>query len=90
MLNTIDFLSFGFSLYKKGVCDNRIEGEYSLIQKNGLKGYTKKEAAEVLNLSVRQFDRKIKQGDIVKGKKYRNVTHLFWDKEYIDNLSKKI
>ncbi len=86
MLNTIDFLSFGFSLYKKGICDKRIEGEYVYKEKENPKGYTKGEAAAVLGISERQFDRKIQKGQIPKGTKYKGFTQLFWKKQDVDSL----
>lgn len=88
MLNVIDFLSFGFSLFKKGTCDKRIKGEYNLENFSENKGYTKQEVSNMLNLSIRQFDRRIKKGYIKKGRKYQGFKNLYWDKEYIENLSR--
>lgn len=87
--NIIDFLLFGFKLYRKGTCDKRMQGEYNYVENSEIRGYTKSEASKVLGISERQFDRRIKQGKYEKGRKYRNVTTLYWDKEYIDKMSKK-
>lgn len=87
--NLIDFIFFGLKLYRKGTCDKPMKGEYHYTSYSETKGYTRNEAANVLGISVRQFDRCVKQGKYVKGRKYCNVTSLYWDKEYIDNLSKK-
>lgn len=86
--NFIDFLFFGAKLYRKGTCDKRMQGEYNYVENSEIRGYTKSEAANVLGISVRQFDRRVKQGKYIKGHKYRNITNLYWDKKYIDNLSK--
>lgn len=88
MLNLIDFMSFGFGLYRKGVCDERIKNEYKLVENCETRGYTKKEASKMLNISDRQFDRRIRKGEIPKGRKYKGFTELFWDKDTIDNMSK--
>lgn len=87
MLNFFDLLGFGFSLYRRGVCDKRIKGTYKLDEVCEKFGYTKTEAANMLNLSVRQFDRRIKKGFIPKGRKYQGFTTLYWDKDYIDKMS---
>lgn len=86
MLNLIDFLSFGFGLYRKGVCDERIKNEYKLVNDSEIYGITKREASNILGISVRQFDRYVKQGKILKGKKFRNKTSLYWDENYIRHL----
>lgn len=86
--NIIDFFLFGFKLYRKGTCDKRMDGEFNYTENSEIRGYTKAEASKVLGISERQFDRRIKQGKCVKGRKYRNITTLYWDKEYIDNMSK--
>lgn len=87
MLNIFDWLLFGMKLYRSGVCDKRIDGAYKLIENCEIRGYTKTEAANLLNLSVRQFDRRVRKGFLPKGRKYKGVTALYWDKEYIDNMS---
>lgn len=87
MRNTIKFLTFGFKMYEKGVCDKPIEGDFKLVNSREMYGYTKKEASDLLGLSVRQFDRKIRKGDIRNGRKIRGITALYWDKDYIDKLS---
>lgn len=86
--NVIDFLMFGCKLYKKGVCDKRMDGEYNYAENSEIRGYTKAEASKILGISERQFDRRIKQGKYMKGKKYRNIMTLYWDKKYIDEMSK--
>lgn len=86
--NIIDFLSFGIRLYRNGVCDERIKNDYKLLQNSETKGYTKKEASKMLNISERQFDRRVKKGEIPEGKKYRGYTELFWDRKTIDGMSK--
>lgn len=88
VLNAIDFLEFGFGLYRKGVCDKRIKNNYHLDENSEIRGYTKQEASKLLGLSVRQFDRRVAKGQIVKGKKVRDYTTLFWNKDYIDKMSK--
>lgn len=88
VLNAIDFMSFGFGLYRKGVCDERIKNEYKLVENCEIRGYTKKEASKMLNISDRQFDRRIRKGEIPKGRKYKGFTELFWDKDTIDKMSK--
>ena len=90
LLNAIDYLTFGFRLIKNGVCDKRIDGEYKLIENCENKGYTKEEASNLLNISVRQFDRRVKFGYLPAGKKYRDDKRLYWDKKFIDNMSVKI
>lgn len=87
MSNLFDFILFGIKLYKSGVCDNRIDGEYKLIDPSNIKGYNKIDAAKKLGISTRQFDRKIKNGLIKSGKKYIGDTQLYWSKAYIDTLS---
>lgn len=86
--NCIDFLFFGAKLYRKGVCDKPMKGEYNYVDISENKGYTKEEASNVLGISERQFDRRVKQGKYIKGRKYRGISNLYWDKEYIDKLSK--
>lgn len=88
LLNTFDFLEFGFGLYRRGVCDSRIKNNYKLEQNSEIHGYTKKKASNLLGLSERQFDRRIKKGELPEGKKVRNYTTLFWNKDYIDKLSR--
>lgn len=88
MHNLIDYLSFGISLYKKGTCDKVIRGNYFVTETADIYGYTKQEAANLCKLSVRQFDRYVKQGKLPKGKKVKNFTKLFWDRDFIDKLSK--
>ena len=85
-----DYLLFGMKLYRRGVCDKRIDGEYKLIENCEIHGYTKTEAANLLNLSVRQFDRRVRKGFLPKGRKYQGFKSLYWDKEYIDNMSHKV
>jgi hypothetical protein len=87
--NLIDFMLFGVKLYRKGTCDKPMRGDYHYTDSSETKGYTRQEAANVLGISVRQFDRRVQQGKYVKGHKYRNFTSLYWEKAYIDNLSKK-
>lgn len=87
VLNTIDFLTFGFNLYRRGVCDERIKSEYRLTENSEKHGYSKEEAAKMTGLSVRQFDRRVQQGKIARGRKVRGFTTLFWDKDYIDKMS---
>lgn len=90
LLNVFDYLCFGFDLIRKGICDNRIKGTYFLNETCKNLGYTKTEAANLLKLSVRQFDRRVKQGFLPKGRKYQGFKSLYWDKEYIDNMSHKV
>lgn len=87
MRNTIKFLTFGFKMYEQGVCNKPIEGDFKLVNSREMYGYTKKEASDLLGLSVRQFDRKICKGEIRNGRKIRGITALYWDKDYIDKLS---
>lgn len=87
MRNAIKYLTFGFGLYQQGVCDQPIKGDFKLVDSREMYGYTKKEASDLLGLSVRQFDRKIRKGDIRNGRKIRGITALYWDKDYIDKLS---
>ena len=87
MRNAIKFLTFGFKMYESGVCDQPIDGRFKLVNPRQEYGYTKKEASKLLGLSVRQFDRLIRKGEIRKGRKIRGFTTLFWDKEYIDKIS---
>lgn len=87
LLNTFDFLEFGFGLYRRGVCEKRIKNNYHLDENSEIHGYTKKEASRLLGMSERQFDRNIKAGKLAKGKKVRNYTTLFWKKDYIDKMS---
>lgn len=87
MRNTIKFLTFGFKMYENGVCDQPIKGDFKLVDSREMYGYTKKEASDLLGLSVRQFDRKIRKGEIRNGRKIRGITTLYWDKDYIDKLS---
>lgn len=86
MRNAVKFLTFGMRLYNDGVCEEPIKGEFMLVDKCKLYGYTKKEASMRLNLSERQFDRHIRAGHIRKGRKIRGETALYWDKDYIDSL----
>jgi len=85
--NAIKYLSFGFKMYESGVCDQPIKGDFKLVDSREMYGYTKKEASDLLGLSVRQFDRKIRKGEIRNGRKIRGITSLYWDKDYIDKLS---
>lgn len=85
--NAIKYLSFGFKMYENGLCDQPIKGDFKLVDSREMYGYTKKEASDLLGLSVRQFDRKIRKGDIRNGRKIRGITALYWDKDYIDKLS---
>jgi len=87
MKNAIKYLSFGFKMYESGVCDQPIKGDFKLVDSREMYGYTKKEASDLLGLSVRQFDRKIRKGEIRNGRKIRGITSLYWDKDYIDKLS---
>lgn len=86
--NLQEFFNFGFKLFRRGCCDKQIDGEYKLIENSENRGYTKIEAANMLNISVRQFDRRIQQGLIPKGTKYKNVKTLYWNKEVIDKMTK--
>lgn len=86
--NIIDFLTFGFQLFRKGICDKRINGEYSLSENCENQYYTKEEASKMLQLSVRQFDRRVKQGLLPKGQRLEKSNRLFWNKSYIDKMSK--
>lgn len=88
LLNAFDFLEFGFGLYRRGVCDKRIKNNYHLDETSEIHGYTKKEASTLLGLSERQFDRRIKNGELPAGKKVRNYTTLFWNKDLIDKMSR--
>lgn len=88
ILNVIAFLMFGFGLYQAGTCDQTINGRYLLVNNSQKLGYTKIEAAEMCGVSVRQFDRWVRQGKLPKGMKVRNQTTLYWDSELIDRLSK--
>ena len=90
LLNVIDYFMFGFGLVKQGVCDKRIDGEYKLVENCENKGYTKEEASNLLDMSVRQFDRRVKAGYLPAGKKYRDDKHLYWDKKFINNMSVKV
>jgi len=87
MRNTIKFLTFGFKMYEQGVCDKPIEGDFKLVDSREMYGLTKREASDLLGVSVRQFDRYVRQGKIQKGRKFRNKTNLFWDENYIRHLS---
>lgn len=58
MRNAIKYLTFGFRMYENGVCDQPIKGDFKLVDSREMYGYTKKEASDLLGLSVRQFDRK--------------------------------
>ena len=87
MRNAIKYLTFGFRMYENGVCDQPIKGDFKLVDSREMYGYTKKEASDLLGLSVRQFDRKIRKGEIRNGRKIRGITALYWDKDYIDKLS---
>ena len=89
MRNAIKFLTFGFKLYEQGVCDAPIKDEFRLVNPRQTYGYTKKEASELLGISVRQFDRKIRKGEIRNGRKIRGFTALYWDADYIDRLSSR-
>lgn len=89
VLNVIKYLRFGFKLYENGVCDEPIRNEFKLVNNTEMYGYTKKEASDLLGLSVRHFDRLVTKGELPEGKKIRGKTTLFWDKTYIDRLSKK-
>jgi hypothetical protein len=88
LLNVVDYIAFGLGLVKRGVCDERIKSEYKLMDPSEIHGYTKAEASKMLNLSTRQFDRRISKGYIKKGRKYQGFKNLYWDKDYIDNMSK--
>lgn len=55
MRNTIKFLTFGFKMYEKGVCDKPIEGDFKLVDSREMYGLTKQEASDLLGVSVRQF-----------------------------------
>lgn len=85
--NIWQFLSFGKKLYDRGICDKPMQGAYNYTDSCEIKGYNKEEASKLLNLSVRQFDRRVKFGLINKGRKYRDDSRLYWDKDYIDRLS---
>lgn len=74
-------------MYEQGVCDEPINNDFKLVDSREMYGYTKKEASNLLGLSVRQFDRKIRKGEIHNGRKIRGITALYWDKDYIDKLS---
>lgn len=66
----------------------KIKNDYHLDKNSEIYGYTKEEASKLLGLSTRQFDRRIAKGELHKGKKIRDFTTLFWDKDYIDSMSK--
>ena len=85
--NAWGFLCFGKKLFDRGICDKPMEGAYNYTENCETKGYNKEEASKLLNLSVRQFDRRAKFGLITKGRKYRDDARLYWDKGYIDRLS---
>ena len=85
--NILKYVKFGFDMYIVGVCDQPIKGDFKLVDSREMYGYTKKEASDLLGLSVRQFDRKIRKGEIHNGRKIRGITALYWDKDYIDKLS---
>lgn len=88
LINNIwSFLSFGKKLYDRGICDKPMNGAYNYTETCETKGYNKEEASNLLGLSVRQFDRRIKFGLINKGRKYRDDSRLYWDKAYINRLS---
>lgn len=87
ILNVIDFLSFGFSLCYKGACDKRIRGKYNLSENCENQYYTKEEASKRLQLSVRQFDRRVKQGLLPEGQRLEKSNKLFWNKSFIDKVS---
>lgn len=85
--NILKFVTFGLKMYENGLCDKPIENDFKLVDSRETYGYTKKEASDLLGLSVRQFDRKIRKGEIRNGRKIRGITALYWDKDYIDKLS---
>lgn len=85
--NILKFLTFGLKIYSEGVCDEPIKNDFKLVDDREIYGITKQEAANILGISVRQFDRDIKAGKIPKGKKFRNKTNLFWDENQIRHLS---
>lgn len=85
--NAWGFLCFGKKLYDRGICDKPMQGAYNYTETCEIKGYNKEEASKLLNLSVRQFDRRVKFGLIKKGRKYRDDSRLYWNKDYIDRLS---
>lgn len=84
--NILKYLTFGFKLYESGVCDEPIKNDFKLADDREIYGITKQEAANILGISVRQFDRDIKAGKIPKGRKFRNKTNLFWDENEIRHL----
>ena len=80
-------VSVAYDLYKKGICDKPIKGALKYVETCETKGYCKEEASMLLNLSIRQFDRRVKLGLIKKGRKYRDDPRLYWDMDYIKSLS---
>ena len=85
--NLMGFLNFGHGLFRRGVCDKPMDGAYKYVDSCETKGYNKEKASEMLNLSVRQFDRRVSKGLIAKGRKYKDDPRLYWDKAYIDRMS---
>lgn len=85
--NLMVFLNFGHKLFRRGVCDKPMEGAYKYVDPCETKGYNKEKASEMLNLSVRQFDRRVSKGLIAKGRKFKGDPRLYWDKAYIDRMS---
>ena len=85
--NILKYLTFGFKLYEQGTCDAPIKNDFKLADDREIYGINKQEAANILGISVRQFDRDIKAGKIPKGRKFRNKTNLFWDENEIRHLS---
>lgn len=85
--NLMGFLNFGHRLFRRGVCDKPMDGAYKYTETCETKGLNKEEASKMLNLSVRQFDRRINKGMIARGRKYRGDSRLYWDKRYIERMS---
>ena len=88
--NILNYIAFGLKMYEDGVCDAPIKNAYKLEKDSEIYGITKRDAANMLNLSVRQFDRYVKAGIIQKGKKYRNKINLYWDEGYIRQVKTRL
>lgn len=69
-----------------GTCDKPIKNGFMIADDCKIYGINKQQASEILGISVRQFDRYVKQGKILKGKKFRNKTTLFWNESYIRHI----
>lgn len=86
--NFLRLLGFGGKLYDRGVCDKPIpQDAFKYVEDSENKGLNKEQASKMLNISVRQFDRRIAKGLIKKGRKYRGDKYLYWEKEYIEKMA---